>query len=45
MIAVLILFLCVLAMLLCFVGVIVCMGVFADKLIDILQGGYDNDNE
>lgn len=27
-----------------FVGVIVCMGVFADRLDDILRGGYEDEN-
>lgn len=45
MTAILFMALCVFTMSILFVGAIVCIAVFADRIIDILQGGYDNDDE
>lgn len=34
----------ILVIMFCGIGIVVCMGVFADKLDDLLRGGYDNED-
>ncbi len=34
----------ILIIMFCGIGIVVCMGVFADKLDDLLRGGYDHED-